>query len=653
MCDIKIFVTVGTSFAKGQKGIIEEGHIKGILGKLSQKHIQITFAARANKGDPFPAEISSLYKFSNERDNELNSKKVQVYLLHSSGDGKYCAQGVKSLIRSKVNSLWGVKLKEIRDLDPRDGSKFSKAMDDLFTFIRQEISGFNGKVYLNITGGYKATLPFMVMIGLSLANVETFYLFEESTELIWLPAYPISFDLLHWRDERTRLLPFDYSGFEKEALFKSMQGTKFKDLVEKVTINGKVDYQLKPLAKFMKGLYEEQNVGKVISEYGAGEILLNRFSDSKWAIYLRQCIEKWRYISMGDRIPETVEHGRGHTQRLLEIAQQIIIAADKNITLTNGQFFVLIASIWLHDIGHSGDYFVFEGDQGVIQDKNDPQSMEPYVVYADPEKVRKYHNFMSYQILKEEEGFLFPAEGRPENGSEFKKILRSIQLACLYHRKEMPVDNEKEYKAVKVKKGLANFSTSTEVIEGFPLIASLLRFCDGAENQTERTVDENYYKVLDNLIQRQVNFLARHHPSGYDKLIAFKQAQPKHFEKHRLIKHIFITKDAGLKTIFIDQGSSKNTSDNITKYKTFNTIFIGVYFVIKKGDFENCEKLETIRNELVLDVYKEYHYVRKYFEFAINLHLILLDINNVQSEMKTIVKVIEKKEGTWDWELNS
>ena len=98
-----------------------------------------------------------------------------------------------------------------------------------------------------------------------------------------------------------------------------------------------------------------------------------------------------------------MEHGRGHVQRLLELAEQLLIAA--NIALSVEQRFVLVGSIWLHDLGHSGDSFSFEGKSGLVQNKDDKCSTGQFPVYGDPDHVRRYHNFLSYDLIKNHRTF--------------------------------------------------------------------------------------------------------------------------------------------------------------------------------------------------------------------------------------------------------
>lgn len=569
--DVIIFVPVGTSIAGGSELPSDYSAAIQIVSRRvkelknrSTPSLKEIFPKRANSPDPHPAEASSLYGFFEKKGKDLQGRSIEFILLHSPNDAQACAEGVKQLITDNnylsnkpCNSKCQVNLIPLNDLDPKDANKFPKAIGELTDRINEKITGFSGEVYINITGGYKALLPYLTMIGMSLARVNVFYLFEDSPEIIMLPSYPLAFDLLEWRDWRGLLLPFTMdvglTSPQKEQLSKALNMTKVAGLIRQ-----EPPFELNEVGRLMSGLYGEEK-GVAISEFGKGNLLLDRFTDKKYAIYLRdKCLPRWRHLSVGDHIPETVEHGRGHVQRLLELAQQLIVALD--LKLTDEQLFVLISSIWLHDLGHSGDYFKFEGEDGLIQEPDNLSSTEILSEHDAPDWVRRYHSLLTYELLKTKSEFLFPEEKRPRNVND--DLLRSVRLACLYHRKQMPVQGEKllekdnaDAKTVKVAKGIKDLS---DVIEGFPLIAALLRFLDGAENQEERTGGENYYEVAQWVLKRQIAFMEEFNLDN--KKIEFKKLQEGHFEEHRWIRHIFLVQE---NSIAIAEGIFGKNEDKV------------------------------------------------------------------------------------------
>lgn len=566
-----------------------------------------SFSKRSqNKKDRNPAEISSLHAFIAKKTGEIKDCTIKVILLHSANEGKACAEGVQRIIKNKMcsppglnNTIdWKCEMEGLSGLDPKNAGTFPEALDSLAKKINEEIAAHpDAKLYINITGGYKALVPYLTMMGMTMGgHVCVFYLFEESTEIIELPVYPLSFDLMAWRDWRGLLLPFTLdigiNNSQKEDLWKALKQTRMSDLITKDR-----SFSLNTIGQLLEGLYRKTK-GRGFSEFGEGGLLLNQFSDSSpYPDYLiKKCIPIWRHLSAGDHIPETVEHGRGHVQRLLELAQQLLIAAE--IPLNDEQLFVLVSSIWLHDLGHSGDCLFFEGDGMLIQDKDDTESTSRFSVYGDPDKVRKYHNFLSYELIKKERGFLFPDISTIDGDSAaVEPLLRSVELACLYHRRAMPTEGAALVDQCRVSKGIKNFGTDDNIIEGFSLIAALLRFLDGAENQEERTGSSDYYKVMKWVLNRQVEFMKeeqRVHNGDMrlEKESKFKAIQKDHFLKHSMVRNVFLVREeeGGLdgKGIY-----GKSCSSN-------GKTVIGAYIVA------NSEKAEYSRKKVIKEIISEF-----------------------------------------------
>lgn len=662
MCDMIIFIPVGSSIVtnKGEKPkgkpderpsyetvkILVDHLIKG----YKKSPIRNVFFERGYKDDLNPAEISSLYGFCLE--GNIQKEKIKVVLFHSPEEGRAYAEGVECLIKSKAyfaspedrcwSPNWQIEPVEIAGLDPKNPETFSQAMNLISQKIIEKIVGFDGSVYLNITGGYKAIEPYLTIIGMTLGQrVTIFYLHEKSPSIIKLPTYPLAFDLLEWRDKRSLLSPFmegmGLDESQKKLLYEALRGTRLEGLISPE------DYTWTSIGEVMEGLYSRQK-GKGITEFGEGGVLLDLLRNKglegeKLAGYLSEkCIPRWRHLSAGDHIPETVEHGRGHIQRLLELAQQLIIAADLN--LTTEQIFVLIASIWLHDIGHSSNYFEFE--EGLI-DPPDPGgifSKCPVIIHGNPDDVRKYHNFLSYQLIKDHKNFLFPAIGAILDMSVENLLLRSVAMCCLYHRRAMPKNGEKKDDRAIIKKGIVEFKGGAEVIQGFPLVAALLRFLDGAENQEERTGSLEYYEVMKWVINRQTDILKalpEYNDSGsrLRREVDFKEEQRKHYLKHRMVQNVFIVRER-------EDGLRKEGTYGSSGKETLP--LIGIYFILSKevsGDY-----LE-VRKKIVHDMLDEFKKVEDLLPFR--LVLILID-SQKKEKMQVLIKPSEQLKELKDWE---
>lgn len=647
--DLKIFCPVGTSLVSNNENdpinVGEENAIAAIPGikrKLQKTHF--TWEGK----DCNPAEISSLYAFCKERDCELADKTIQLILLHSPGIGQACAKAVKELLGSASyfpyanKSTWIIESEKLEHLDPCQAEHFALAIQELTEVLKKGLAGFTGPVYLNVTGGYKALTPYLTMLGLALGGaVKIFYLFAEARKTIELPTFPVAFDLLEWRDWRGLLLPFTLNlgltDDQKKGLQASLPQGKLSGLIQSVP-----PFALSPVGQLMWDHYERQR-GTGLSEFGTGALLLDQCPT--YRSYLENsCLPLWRHLSVGDHIPETVEHGRGHVQRLLELTQQLLVAMPhlKQELMQEDQFFVLISSIWLHDLGHSGDCFSFEGIDGLIQDKDDSASTELFHTYGDPDTVRRYHHCLTYELLKRHEHFLFPpASGRPTNSLLF----RSVQLACLYHRQEMPMQGRKVVEGCCFTKGLKDFAEDSEVIPHFPLVAALLRFLDGLENQRERSGSEAYHQVASWVINRQVeslNSLAESLDSAdvrRETILSaadFKAVQIDHYRKHRNFRHVFLVAEPpeGLE----DDGV----------YGRQNSCLLGVYLVAaSQPDFNEEEAVRKI----VYAFLSEFKAIQELLRFKMALFIIEENSSQV-TKKQVVIDCSHEDSNDWTYHTN-
>jgi len=549
---------------------------------------------KKGKSDSNPAEISSLYGFKSQHQERIKKHDIEILLVHSPYIGKLVANEIKTIIENNQELFgWNCKLKELPELDPDDANKFMTSIEKLTQLVQKQMAREDiDRIYINITCGYKALVPYLTMISMAVGEkIEAFYLFRSSTNVITLPVYPFSFNLRLWRDWRGLLGPFDpdlslKEEQKKQIYKKAIKKTHLKDLINQD------NYQLGALGKWMDSLYKEAR-NKSLTEFGEGEILLDKL-DEKHANYLKDRISYWRHFATGDHIPETVEHGRGHVQRLLELAQQLIIAAD--IQLTNEQLFVLICSIWLHDLGHSGDGFHFEGKEGIIQDRYNKNSTKFVPVYKDPDSVRKYHNFLSYELLKNEEAFIF---GNNIQNDDDYLLRRSIQLTCLYHRKKMPLMGTLKGEIYRVTKGIKDFKEGGEVINGFPLIAAMLRFIDAADNQVERAYSPEHFAVTEWVLNRQAKVLEDEWKKECDAStkakLDFKRIQSGHYRKHRLVKNVYMVK-----------GKQKNKEPIVE--------------ILNIANYDSDDnKLQRLLKDIITDFYEEYILVKDLLPFNIKI----------------------------------
>lgn len=114
---------------------------------------------------------------------------------------------------------------------------FSDAMIQLADILNEYCRKYpEAEAFLNITGGYKSLPPYLVILATALRDPKIFYLYENSTKLLWLPMMAISFDYLAWHENRSLLLPFVHRGWvdaaQLDTLRKSLRGSRVSDMID-------------------------------------------------------------------------------------------------------------------------------------------------------------------------------------------------------------------------------------------------------------------------------------------------------------------------------------------------------------------------------------------------------------------------------------
>ena len=444
--------------------------------------------------DLLPAELSSLYLFywpdGNIPDDgqETNDKDIIVLLPSETNPSNFCACCLKKYLKKKPlkSKISEVKIRKVEGLQTKDTRRFEEiALLNLSELLREEIK-FGHKndynVILNITGGYKAIPPYVTIIGNCFPEVDIIYLYEDSKDLIHLPPIPISFDLPTYRDYRAIINVLAQPGFTAgEPLYKILP-VNIKACFLKRGAEKKLNF-------FGKTVIEKYKNEKIsLTPYGRGFLLLDQIRDDKVKKYLTGCVNQWQHIWIGDKIPEMVEHQRGHTQRVLELAAEMLypILEDKNrkIFQNDEELASFIGAIWLHDLGHSGESFILDGKE--------------YVVRGFPSLIRDFHNLITYTILDEEKD-IFPEKveiakdkwAKKNKVKNIKEVIGNIKTISKYHREWTPLTqdkvNEKGKYCIKLKKAIED--------NNLRFLTALYRVLDACDTQLERTVDDAHIKT--------------------------------------------------------------------------------------------------------------------------------------------------------------
>ncbi|MCL5056300.1 MAG: hypothetical protein M1169_10220 [Firmicutes bacterium] len=207
----KVITPVGTSLFENYK----KGNAKNDLGDFDQHYIGIK--DRPNKDwenckreieriqDPLlkwarssensSAEIKSILKIKEKVEDELN-----VYLLASDTiTSCVAAEVIKDRFASDKDSItpfFNCKNDVISCLQVNDAESFQrKGMINLINRIYQIANEYLENVIINITGGFKAAIPFLTIFA-QINQIPLYYIFESGKMLIEIPQIPINID---WR----------------------------------------------------------------------------------------------------------------------------------------------------------------------------------------------------------------------------------------------------------------------------------------------------------------------------------------------------------------------------------------------------------------------------------------------------------------------
>jgi putative CRISPR-associated protein (TIGR02619 family) len=133
------------------------------------------------------AEIHSLVRIG------ITDKDRVILLSSGTDDGYCCAKSVEKYLQYHWNNI-KVETKRVRGLQVSDAELFKKdGVVEFVKFILKEIENYGASnVILNPTGGYKALVPYTVLLGM-IKCVKCDYIFEQSTTLLELPPLPVEF----------------------------------------------------------------------------------------------------------------------------------------------------------------------------------------------------------------------------------------------------------------------------------------------------------------------------------------------------------------------------------------------------------------------------------------------------------------------------
>lgn len=175
-----------------------EDRIKSIKSKVNP-HINMDL-------DDASAETKSIIKLKQNIDDCMD-----VYLLASDTLLSIVAAELISNVcfDDHINCHFNDDNDVIKGLQVSDDEKFRKeGMTNLLSRIYSITEGYFGNVIINITGGFKATIPFLTIFG-QVNGIPLYYIFEDTDNLISIPQAPLSIDWKSIKENEKLFLEVD------------------------------------------------------------------------------------------------------------------------------------------------------------------------------------------------------------------------------------------------------------------------------------------------------------------------------------------------------------------------------------------------------------------------------------------------------------
>lgn len=492
-----IVLSVGTSLLGGfrawlsQQGAQDSDALALMQGRSPEFEKYLAWfcaTLRAASGKPenvrFPsAELQTLgIFFATNPDLKLHEKRVALY--HVVGpEGQACAAELGRVLEGGdlADLIMGRGAAQVEvvglPLNVDDQREFAEQIVELLARVRRHAARYRkegcDRIIVGATGGYKAMTPFMSLLGF-LDGEEVLYGYEASSAVLTIPQFPFAWDIRFLDEFRGHLS----AGAVPVPVYRALP-EKFRQFFLSQPEQGPEGpvHRMSPFGRMIAEDYRQSRHLR----FGYGKPLLERFEDQALRARVERLVQtEWQYLWLGDQIPETVEHTRGHSARLLELARDLI--GLTGLRLDDHELFVLIAAIWLHDIGH-----------GVLTAEAVKAGDERFPLFLFPSQVRHLHHICSAELI----GGLASLD--PGTTAAVAQVAR-------YHRRESPLGkgdptwrNERFGLALPPMPGVIREPMCVEGHElragSLLLLTAFLRFIDACDVQADRVVNEDYARA--------------------------------------------------------------------------------------------------------------------------------------------------------------
>lgn len=225
------------------------------IQRLRKSILNWTNEKQLNKGN-LSAEIKSLVKLKEELKDE-----IEIYLLHSDTIlSKLAAEIIEEVVPT-VRDLEDLKaeIRGISSLQIWDRRQFNHGMANLINEIYTIAGEYWDNVVINITGGYKAIIPYLTILG-QINRCPIYYIFEETDSLIKIPNIPLAKEWLDWAQigEYEEILMKLDKGITDENEYYKIRNSEFYKQYSFLLWEEKPFAELNPIGKIIYQKYREK-----------------------------------------------------------------------------------------------------------------------------------------------------------------------------------------------------------------------------------------------------------------------------------------------------------------------------------------------------------------------------------------------------------
>ncbi len=339
-------------------------------------------------------------------ENNLDPKNEKiVFLASDTTECRACAQALSNFYK---HLFLDASVEIVKHLSSNAGF-FEAGLKELTNFIVMLATDANKKseVVINATAGFKPEAGYAALCGL-LLGIKVYYGHENFDKIVRLPTLPIGADFKQIHLHASKIILALEAGID--AAYSDLP-LSLQDLIIR-TENG---FKLTEAGSILWQQYLASR-----SEFnipGSKWILTEKIKEYSLQEKITNYIKAWDHIWVGMQIPQMIDHTQAHSQNLLNLGDQLFVQLPDDF-LTEEEMYLLIASIWLHDIGHSEPVMIKE--DGNIE-------------WLAPNQIRKSHPLLSYQRIKYDFKFF--------GFNNFDEEAELIALLCKYHNTSTNIED--------------------------------------------------------------------------------------------------------------------------------------------------------------------------------------------------------------------